>query len=105
MTTTTAYPHKVHAEGALRVWWVPQVPMTSFRVDVPDIRCAILILQTLGRYDAFQREQKLKPDYCNAGGLEVLCDGDWEEWTVENTDETIYDILRDPERVAKLLSD
>ncbi len=81
-------------EGDLRVWWVPQVPMQAFLVDVPDTESAILLLNTLGRYDAFQFENNIKPDYCNAGGLEVFEDGEWVEW--ENEDgECIDDVRRE----------
>lgn len=35
------------AEGALRAWHIPQVPMKSFHVTVKSIREARLILDTL----------------------------------------------------------
>lgn len=86
--------------GALRVWWIPQVPMKGFRVPVKNIGEAKLILNTLADYDIFQFKNNIKPDYCNAGGLEVYVsniDGDhtpgWEEWEdkegndIDNTEE------------------
>lgn len=69
----------VPKHGDLRIWWVPQIPMQSFEVDVPDLLTADLMLTTLGRYDAFQFENKVKPDYCNAGGL-VQYDAESHEW-------------------------
>lgn len=63
----------------LRVWWIPQVPMTSFRVNVENLREAKLLLDTLAQYDLFQLKHNVKPDYCNAGGLEVW-DVDSQEW-------------------------
>lgn len=53
-----------------RVWWIPQVPMQRFFVPVKSPDEARLILTTLAKYDLFQFQNKIKPDYCNAGGLE-----------------------------------
>jgi hypothetical protein len=39
-----------------------------------------LLLWTLARYDIFQYENNIKPDFSNAGGLLVYRDGAWEEW-------------------------
>jgi len=67
----------------LRVWWIPQVPMKPFHAEVATLHEAKLILDTLARYDLFQFENKVKPDYCNAGGLEAFRqdgDGEWCEW-------------------------
>ena len=58
--------------GDLRVWWIPQVPMAAFRAPVKDVEQAIFLLNTLADYDAFQFENNVKPDYCNAAGLEVF---------------------------------
>lgn len=68
----------------LRVWWVPQMPMKAFHVPVRDIREAHLILDALARYDTFQFENNIKPDYCNAGGLEEFEGGEWLEWEDED---------------------
>lgn len=68
----------------LRVWWVPQVPMEAFHVPVESIKEAWKILGVLANYDLFQLENNIKPDYCNAGGLQVLEDGEWVEWSSED---------------------
>jgi hypothetical protein len=75
-------------EGALRVWWIPQIPMKAFHRAVADLSQAKLLLDTLAYYDMFQYENNIKPDYSNGGGLEVYEDGEWNEWT----DEFGYDI-------------
>ncbi|HET9063706.1 MAG TPA: hypothetical protein VFO62_10495 [Candidatus Binatia bacterium] len=64
----------------LRVWHIPQVPGARFFVPVESVAQARLILDTLARYDAFQLEHNIKPDYSNVGGLEVFEDGEWIEW-------------------------
>lgn len=60
--------------GQLMVWWVPQVPMKPFRVLVNDIWEAQLLLDVLAMYDMFQYDNRVKPDFCNAGGVVV-----WDE--------------------------
>lgn len=77
----------------LRVWWIPQVPGARFFVPVATLDEARLVLETLGRYDAFQYEHRIKPDYANVGGLEMFEDGEWFEWCSEDGDE-ISDIMR-----------
>ena len=82
----------------LRVWWVPQVPMKAFHVPVSSIQEAKKILEVLADYDMFQFKNKIKPDYCNAGGLvrweEDAGAGfpDWCEWYDEETGESIDEI-------------
>jgi hypothetical protein len=71
---------EVPVEGQLRVWWIPQVPMKAFRVEVKTVEEAKLLLDTLAKYDIFQYENNVKPDFANAGGLERLEDGEWCEW-------------------------
>lgn len=68
--------------GDLRVWWIPQVPMKTFDVPVKTLREAKLVIDTLGRYDTFQYENKVKPDFCNAGGLQVFdsVENEWLDW-------------------------
>jgi len=78
----------------LRVWWIPQVPMKAFRVDVKTIDEAKLLLKTLAQYDLFQYENNIKPDYCNTGGLETFEDGDWCEWCDHETGDSINDIMK-----------
>lgn len=68
-------------EGDFRVWWIPQIPGRPFLVPVASIAEAKKLLDVLAKYDAFQYENKIKPDYCNTGGLSVYEDGEWLEWT------------------------
>lgn len=70
----------VEREGDLKVWWIPQVPMKPFEVPVASVREAQMLLDVLAKYDAFQFENRIKPDYCNAGGLVRFEDGEWCEW-------------------------
>ena len=72
----------------LRVWWIPQIPMSPFHVKVKSIQDAKLILDTLANYDLFQFNNNIKPDYCNMGGLEELdkIENEWLEWCDEDGD-------------------
>lgn len=81
-------------EGDLRVWWIPQIPMKAFNVPVKNLDEACLLIDTLGKYDLFQLKHKVKPDYSNAGGLNVFENGEWVEWYGEEEDEYINDYLR-----------
>ena len=87
--------------GDLRVWWIPQIPMKPFYIQVKNIAEAKLILNTLAEYDKFQHENGIKPDYSNVGGLEVYStemDGDepmgWCEW-VDDYDCDIHETGKD----------
>lgn len=57
--------------GDLRVWWVPQVPGVSFFVLVDNVQDGKRIMGILATYDAFQYANRIKLDYCNAGGIQV----------------------------------
>lgn len=70
----------------LRVWWMPQIPMKPFFIPVEGFVQAKLILEVLAQYDLFQLANRIKPDYSNAGGLQIWTDDagegkpGWEEW-------------------------
>lgn len=71
-------------EGELKVWWIPQIPMKPFEMPVSDKYEAVLLLATLAKYDLFQLENNIKPDFSNAGGLQVFEDGEWCDWCDED---------------------
>jgi hypothetical protein len=79
----------------LRVWWIPQVPMKPFYVDVASIEEGAKIIQVLCDYDVFQFENNVKPDYTNVGGLQMFDpqddtdspEGSWVDWCDEETGE------------------
>jgi hypothetical protein len=78
--------------GQLRVWWIPQVPGKPFHVLVENVEKAVLVINTLTRYDEFQLLHKIKPDYSNAGGLEIYQDGEWSEY-YDDKDRDINEIV------------
>lgn len=69
----------------LRVWWILQVPSNNpFRVPVKDVFEAKLLMETLANYDLYQLKNNIKPDYSNAGGVEMLEDGEWTDFCDED---------------------
>jgi hypothetical protein len=102
--------------GDLQVWWVPQVPMHPFCVPVNSVEMGIKIIDVLAGYDEFQFKNKIKPDYCNTGGLQRWCeDGDgngnpgWEDWFDEDTGEDNpqiwLDEVKQKEEAARVAAD
>jgi hypothetical protein len=82
-------------QGDLRVWWIPQIPGEPFHVPVASPEEAKKILDVLAQYDLFQLENRIKPDFANAGGLECfqqygpgeeVDEPDWCEWESERGD-------------------
>lgn len=82
-----------------RVWHIPQVPGQPFHAQftLPRHESVVPrakeIMKILADYDLFQYENKIKPDYANAQGLEIFEDGEWVEWSNEDG-EDIGDIIR-----------
>jgi len=70
----------------LRVWWVPQVPMESFYIPVRSPEEGMKVMDILAAYDCFQYNHKVKPDYCNIGGLQQYDEdtGEWEDWLYDD---------------------
>lgn len=87
---------------ALRVWWIPQVGagIESFKVEVNSVREGVLLLNTLANYDLYQLENRIKPDYCNTGGLQMLEDGEWVDWEIDDPQIGYYD---DPEEYIEFI--
>jgi len=75
---------KATKEGDLKVWWIPQIPGKPFEYPVKTIVEAKKLLDVLAQYDLFQFHHKIKPDYSNAGGLQVFEDGEWIDWSNED---------------------
>lgn len=73
--------------GDLKVWWIPQVPMEAFEYPVNSVQEGFVLLDALAKYDLFQLEKKVKPDFCNMGGLMVFDD----ELASENENEDDFD--------------
>lgn len=80
------------SEKEFKVWWVPQIPMEAFTVPVVSVAEGVKVMDVLAKYDQFQFDNNVKPDYCNAGGLvqwDEDSDGEgnpgWVDWYDEET--------------------
>ena len=65
-----------------------------FEVAVTSVAEGVKLLEVLAEYDLYQLRNRIKPDYCNTGGLRRWCadaDGEgtpgWEDWYDEETGE------------------
>ena len=67
-------------QPTIRVWHIPQIPHAGFFWSVSSIEEGKMVCDLLGRYDLFQFENNIKPDYSNANGIEVFEDGEWTDW-------------------------
>ncbi len=82
----------------LRVWWIPQAGATeeAFYVPVDTVEEGKKIMDMLAAYDAFQLQNRIKPDYCNTGGVQMWNEdeSEWEDWWME-TDKDYFDDVDD----------
>lgn len=85
---------KKFKKGQLKVWHMPQVPMTAFNVFVDSVEDAKKILKVLWDYDLFQYDNDIKPDYSNTSGLEIFKDRTWEEY-YDDEGRDIDEIMKD----------
>lgn len=71
--------------GQMRIWHIPQIgaEVPTFYVGVETLKEASKLLNVIWDYDNFQHENKIKPDFCNASGLQVYDGKEWEEWEGE----------------------
>ncbi len=88
----------------MRVWHIPQVPMKAFRVEVKTLEEAKLLVLALCEYDLFQFNNKIKPDYCNACGLEVFEDGEWLDYE-DDEGRTVEELISMDEALRKRVVD
>jgi hypothetical protein len=83
-------------EGALRVWWIPQIPGKQFEWPVNSTDEAAMLLDALAAYDDFQFSQRVKGDYSNTGGLLRFEGGEWVDWEDDECDE--FDAWREKQK-------
>lgn len=84
-------------EVELRVYRIPQVGVdATFYVPVSTPEEAYRIIGVLSAYDGFQYENRIKPDYCNTGGLQVFDEDEqeWIDWSIDLGD-SYYDSVDD----------
>lgn len=93
----TLFSKRQPVVGDLRVWHCPQIPCTPFHRPVRSLVEAKNLIEALADYDLFQLQNNIKPDYCNASGLERYeadaGEGEpgWCEWYDDETGDEIDD--------------
>lgn len=73
-------------ETKLRVWWNPQLGADcTFYIPVESVEEAKKFLDVLAAYDQFQYQNRIKPDFCNTGGLQMWDEEekDWVDWSIQ----------------------
>lgn len=78
----------------LRVWHNAQVGTTGlFYVPVKTVEEGKRVMDTLSAYDEWQYRNNIKPDYCNACGLEMYDEDDheWVDWYVITEEGDYFD--------------
>lgn len=65
--------------GDLRVCHMPQVPGPVFFTPVLTVQDALWLMEILARYDIFQYEHRIKPDYANTSWVEIMTEDGWED--------------------------
>lgn len=78
----------------LRVWWNPQAGSScdTFYIPVESVEEGKKVMDLLAAYDMFQLQNNIKPNFCNVGGLQMLVDGEWEDWYLETEDGYFDDV-------------
>ena len=78
----------------MRVWWIPQFGMLGdpFYIPIKTVEEGKKFLDVLSAYDIYQLDNKIKPDFCNTGGIEIFDEeGEyWYEWDLD-TDTNYYE--------------
>lgn len=77
-----------YSEGDLKIWYIPQVPMKPYEVDVVRrqgstdeayLENARAILEAIVGLSIFEFDNLIKPDYSDAAGISRLEDGEWND--------------------------
>lgn len=73
----------------LKFWWIPQIPGKAFEMDIKTLEEGALLMTAFANYDIFQYENNIKPDFCNAGGVQQFDEeeGEWFDWYDEESGE------------------
>lgn len=75
-------------EERIQIWWIPNVPAKAFRRDVADIEEGKRLLNALVDYTRYLEQRGYMSElWADAGGIEVMVDGEWEEWYDYENDE------------------
>lgn len=86
---------KTEMTNKMRVWWIPQIGTNAiFYIPVGSVEEGKKVMDMLACYDAFQLQHRIKPDYCNTGGLQIYNPdiADYEDWYIDNEEGYFEDV-------------
>lgn len=69
-----------------RAWYVPQMPMAAFEFPTATRAEATLVLDAITKFSMFEFENRVKPDYSDAGGVQEFVDGEWMDVEEDDVD-------------------
>lgn len=70
-----------------RAWYIPQIPGKPFLVYADTYAKAQFAEEVMGKLSLFEFENRIKPDYADAGGVEKWDDTDGEWYEVDPEDQ------------------
>jgi hypothetical protein len=73
----------VAAMKRFKAWYIPQVPMKAFEVEVSTAAEAKAALEMITNFSIFELENKIKPDYFDAGGVMVWDEAEHEWFDID----------------------
>lgn len=64
-----------------RAWYIPQVPMESFKFECDTAEEAIMIYTAIVKFSIFEFKNRVKPDYSDAWWVQYYNEDiqDWED--------------------------
>jgi len=69
-----------------KMWYIPQVPMKPFEVECETAEQAQDALDLITNFSIFEFENRVKPDYSDAGGV-MVWESAYEDWSDYDIDE------------------
>jgi hypothetical protein len=69
-----------------RAWYIPQVPGKAFEVETDSLAEAVRIENMLVDFSIFEYDNRIKPDYADAGGVDEWDEEDGEWYTLDESD-------------------
>jgi len=75
-----------------KAWYIPQVPMKAFEVECATADEAQRVLDLLTDFSMFEADNRVKPDYSDAGGV-VEWDETEQEWCDYDADDELRESI------------
>lgn len=70
-------------DAKFKAWYIPQIPGEAFEVEVDSPAEGFKILDIISRFSLFEFENRVKPDYADAGGVVEWDESEQDWWDVD----------------------